>query len=92
MCIQQELLDEATHLISRKRELPVVLTDEENNLVQHQRWEGNGALNIVEVKVRDVMPEQFIEYFRNQMHILPKYNSKVNITPIDKDGDFQIVH
>ena len=49
-------------------------------------------MNIVEVKVRDVMPEQFIEYFRNQMHILPKYNSKVNITPSDKDGDFQIVH
>ena len=41
-------------------------------------WEGNGtALNICEVKVEDVMPEQFIEYFKNQMEILPTYNKKV---------------
>ena len=46
----------------------------------------------MEVKVQDVMPEQFIEYFRNQMEILPSYNSKVSITPIDRDGDFQICH
>ena len=42
--------------------------------------------------MQDVMPEQFIEYFRNQMEILPSYNSKVSITPIDRDGDFQICH
>ena len=29
-------------------------------------WEGNGtALNICEVKVQDVQPQQFIMYFRN---------------------------
>ena len=56
-------------------------------------WEGNGtALNICEVKVEDAMPEQFIEYFKNQMEILPTYNKKVQITPVDWDGDFQIVH
>ena len=93
MQLQQDLLNEATLLLSRKREIPVVLTDDENNLVQHQMWEGNGtALNICEVKVQDVMPEQFIEYFRNQQNILPSYNRKVNITPIDWDGQFQIVH
>ena len=55
-------------------------TDEENNLVQHQMWEGNGtALNICEVKVQDVMPNKFIDYFRNQMVILPSYNKKVKI-------------
>jgi hypothetical protein len=46
----------------------------------------------VEVKVQDVMPEQFIEYFKNQMEILPRYNSKVSITQIDRDGDFKIFH
>ena len=56
-------------------------------------WEGNGtALNICEVKVEDVMPEQFIEYFKHQMEILPTYNKNVRITPVDWDGDFQIVH
>ena len=71
-----------------------MLTDEENNLVQHQMWEGNGgtALSIVEVKVRDLQPEQFIEYFKNQIKILPEYNKSVKITPVDWDGDFQIVH
>ena len=61
-----------------------MLTDEENNLVQHQMWEGNGtALNICEVKVEDVMPSQFIEYFKNQMEILPTYNKKILITEVD---------
>ena len=56
-------------------------------------WEGNGtALNICEVKVEDVLPEQFIEYFKHQMEILPTYNKNVRITPVDWDGDFQIVH
>ena len=39
-----------------------------------------------------MMPEQFIEYFKNQIEILPKYNKKVKNDPIDWDGDFQIVH
>ena len=54
----------------------MVVTDEENNLVQHGMWEGNGgvALNICEVKVRDLQPEQFIEYFKNASQILPEYN------------------
>ena len=52
-------------------------------------WEGNGrALNICEVKVEDIMPEQFIEYFKNQMEILPKYNKKVQNRLVDWDGDF----
>ena len=66
MLLQQRLLDEAMQLLSRKREIPVVLNDEENNMVQHQVWEGNGtALNICEVKVQDVTPEQFIDYFKH---------------------------
>ena len=77
------------HLLSRKRDIPIVLSDEENNMMQHQVWEGNGtALNICEVKVEDVLPEKFIEYFRNQMSILPTYNKKIFITPVDQDGDF----
>ena len=78
--MQQSLLEEAFRLLARKREIPIVTTDEENNLVQHQMWEGNGtALNICEVKVQDVMPNKFIDYFRNQMVILPSYNKKVKI-------------
>ena len=54
--------------------------EEENSLVHHMMWEGNGtALNICEVKVPDVMPEQFIEFFKNQQEILPRYNHKVEI-------------
>lgn len=89
MQLQQELLNEATQLIARKREIPVVLTDCEKRLVQHQVWNNNGtALNIVEVRVQDVMPEQFINFFKNHMKILPEYNSKVRINVVDEDGDF----
>lgn len=49
-------------------------------------------MNICELKVPDVMPEQFIDFFRNRMEILPTYHKKVQIKAIDKDGDFQIVH
>ena len=34
-------------------------------------WEGNGtALNICEVKVEDVMPSQFIEYFTKPFKVI----------------------
>lgn len=56
-------------------------------------WEGNGtALNLCELRVSDVMPEQFIEFFRNQQNILPQYNKKVDIEVVDSDGDFKIYH
>lgn len=42
MQLQQELLDEATNMLGRKREIPIVLTDSENRMVQHQLWDGNG--------------------------------------------------
>ena len=52
-------------------------------------WEGNGtALNICELNVDHVMPEKFIEFFRNYQGILQQYNKKVSIQTIDKDGDF----
>lgn len=35
MQLQQSLLEEAFHLLSRKRDIPIVTTDDENNLVQH---------------------------------------------------------
>lgn len=67
--------------------------DDESHLVHHMMWEGNGtALNICEVKVPDLMPEQFIEFFKNQQEILPQFNKKVEIQPIDKDGDFIVTH
>lgn len=67
--------------------------DGESSLVHHMMWEGNGtALNICEVKVPDVMPDQFIEFFKNQQEILPQYNRRVEISAIDKDGDFLIAH
>ena len=72
MQLQQELLNEATQLIARKREIPLVHTDEQYHLVHHQMWEGNGtALNICEVKVQGVYPDQFIDYFQNQADVLP---------------------
>ena len=93
MQIQQQLLDEAMRVLARKREIPLVPTEEGSGLVHHQLWEGHGtALNICELKVPDVMPEQFIDFFRNRMEILPTYHKKVQIKAIDKDGDFQIVH
>ena len=86
-------MDEATKLIARKREIPVVHHDEENCLVQHQIWEGNRvALNICEVRVLDVYPEQFIDYLKKNMATVPHHSKKVKVTPIDWDGDFQIVH
>lgn len=52
-------------------------------------YEGNGTvLNICEVKVLDIMPERFNEFFRNQMEILPTFNNKVKISLVDMDGDF----
>jgi hypothetical protein len=73
MIIQQNLLDEATNLLARKREIPIVPADDDHAaIVHHQMWEGNGtALNICEVKVQDLMPDQFIGFFKNQMEILP---------------------
>lgn len=38
------------------------------------------------------MPEQFIDFFRRQSELLPTYNKKVQISAIDTDGDFKIVH
>lgn len=35
MHLQQELLNEATTLLARKKEIPIVVTDCENKLVQH---------------------------------------------------------
>jgi len=65
-------------LLSRKREIPIIPTDDDSNMVHHMIWEGNGtALNICEIKVKDVMPNQFIEFFRNQKDILPQFNKKV---------------
>ena len=56
-------------------------------------WEGNGtALNIIECKVNNVHPNKFIDYFKNVVTLLPQYNKKVKLTPIDSDGPFQIVH
>ena len=62
----------------------------------HQRWEegkegsdGDGTtLVICEAKVRRIHPERFIEYFKNQMEILPTYNKKVRLKQVDSDGDF----
>ena len=63
--------------------------DDESNMVHHMMWEGNGTgLNICEIKVKDIMPERFIELLRNQKEALPQYNHKVHITPVDRDGDF----
>lgn len=35
MLIQQSLLDEATNLLARKREIPIVPADEEHAMVHH---------------------------------------------------------
>ena len=83
MQLQQELLDEGMRLLARKKDFPVVLTDEANNLVQHQLWERVGtAVNIVEVKVPGVLPDQFISYFRNQSEIL-QFNKTIHIHRVD---------
>ena len=50
------------------------------------------ALSICEVKVQGVLPERFIDFFKNQVEVLPKYNNKLKLTPLEYDGDFQIVH
>ena len=54
--------------------------DDESNMVHHMSWEGNGcALNICEIKVKDIMPDRFVELLKNQKDILPTYNQKVQI-------------
>ena len=62
-------------------------------MVHHMTWEGNGtALNICEIKVRDIMPEKFIELLRVQHEIIHEMNTKIKIQTIDTDGDFKITH
>lgn len=39
------------------------------------------------------MPDQFIEYFKNSVKVLPTINKKVMmIDVVDQEGDFQVVH
>ena len=38
------------------------------------------------------MPEKFIESFKNWENVLPAFNKRVRIDPVEKEGDFKIYH
>ena len=58
MCIQQELLIEAQHMIDNKKNVPLVYESKDKDLQCRQAWvDDSNMMSICEVIAAEIMPE-----------------------------------